>query len=155
MSNGKEHAYATKQNLRISVGFTVGWSLARAVGGSKPWEIGFAVGQILGHLVTPDIDHPYRTYEEQRIYRRSKLLGHCWVTYWWLYQVLHQHRGTSHWVVYGTAERFLYLLWLPIGLSWYFLGWEASLFWGWVFLGWVMQDITHLRLDGYLSFRRR
>lgn len=136
MAGGKYHAKATKRNLL--------WLLpvSGLVMTVEPTGVGIAVGAIIGHVLTPDIDHHYTTYEEYRVYRYSRLLGFCWWLYWLPYEKLIPHRGISHIPVVGTATRFLYLLWFPL---WYTH--IPYLFWVFVFVGWCIQDNKHLQLD--------
>lgn len=136
MAGGKRHAQATKRRLLWLLPVSgIGYLI-------EPQCIGLAVGSVIGHLLTPDIDHHYTTYEELRIYRYNKLLGFLWWLYWLPYERIVPHRGISHVPIVGTATRFVYLLWLPL---WYTEGY--GLFWFSVFVTWCIQDAAHLRLD--------
>ena len=142
MASGKRHARSTKRNLFWLLPSSTLLALL------EPSALGLGLGSILGHLITPDIDHHKFTYEENRIYRFSKILGTIWWLYWKPYEKIFAHRGISHVKVIGTLTRFLYLLWYPLfvdpaiwtdSVSW--------VFWMWVFVAWVVQDSAHLRLD--------
>lgn len=136
MAGGKRHAKSTKRNLKwmLPVGSIA--SLA------DPNCLGFLLGAIIGHVLTPDIDHHFYTYEEYRIYRYNRILGFLWWLYWLPYEKLVPHRGISHQPIVGTATRFFYLLWFPL------LYFDIpTLFLFYVFIAWAIQDFTHLRLD--------
>lgn len=140
MANGRDHRAATKRNLKwlafpslVAVAF-------------DPLAIGLPLGLIMGHILTPDIDHHWTTIEELRMYSYSRFFGRLWSIFWWPYQKLHSHRGYSHKRFIGTAGRFLYLLWLPVLLT-ADLGWQIWTFWMFLYIGWCWQDFTHLRLD--------
>lgn len=141
MADGKEHRAATKRNLKW---LTVP-SLAMIA--YEPLAVGFPIGLVIGHILTPDIDHHWTTIEELKMRQYSRFVGRLWSIYWWPYQRMHPHRGRSHTPFLGTLGRFVYLLWWPLLLtaSW---GVEVWLFWLFVFAGMCVQDLTHLRLDG-------
>lgn len=150
MASGKRHAKSTKRNLF--------WLLPSSIflAFVEPSAIGLGLGSIIGHLITPDIDHHKFTYEENRIYRLNKLLGALWWLFWWPYEKIFAHRGISHWKVIGTLTRFLYLLWYPLFYNSAIWTDTASwLFWLWLFLGWTVQDFAHLRLDRKKKKRKK
>lgn len=140
MASGVEHRAATKRNLKwLAVPSLVMIAY-------EPLAVGFPLGLVIGHILTPDIDHHWTTIEELRMKHYSRILGGVWSLYWWPYQRFHSHRGKSHTPFLGTLGRFLYLLWWPLVLtaSW---GMGVWLFWLFVFAGMCAQDLTHLRLD--------
>ena len=146
MANGKEHAKATKKT---------GWAISAVSAPMAvmlhPALIGFAVGAWLGHLITPDLDHHWKTHDEQRMRRWHPLLGWFWSAFWAPYQWTHRHRGSSHSWPLGTLVRFIYFLWAPLAATVFtvpqaWLFWSA-IFWAAVFWGWSVADETHYRLD--------
>lgn len=144
MADGKTHAVESRKTAN-----RVSWigGLAALI---SPLSIGFVIGVWLGHIVSPDLDHHFTTYDEWRIRRYNRLAGLLWSIYWWPYQKTHSHRGRSHRWPIGTIERMIYLLWLPIGASLYQWPGQALplfIFWLAVFTGWSIADDTHLRLD--------
>jgi len=141
MASGVTHARATKRNIIILGVPTVLVGTALYLDQTWAW-LGFSLGLVIGHLLTPDIDHHYYTHEEWRIRRWNKVLGLLWSAYWWPYEKLHSHRGISHTLFVGTIGRFLYLLWGPLLLSL-----DLWPFWLVVLAGWIVQDCTHLWLD--------
>lgn len=140
MAEGIDHRAATKRNLKL---LAVPSLFAVAY---DPLALGFPLGLALGHVLTPDIDHPWKTIEELKMYSYNPWLGRLWYAFWWPYQKTHSHRGISHRPFVGTAERFFYLLWLPWLLT-AGLGWQVHVFWLFLYIGWCWQDFTHLRLD--------
>lgn len=138
MANGKKHAKATRQTMWILFIVSSGIILYY----QQMYLIGLYVGAILGHLITPDIDHHWVTYEEQRIFRINRLLGWLWYCYWFPYQWAFRHRGLSHVLLIGTLSRFSYLLWYPV-IAYP----EHYPFYVFVFITWFIQDYTHLILD--------
>lgn len=136
MSSGKVHRQWTEVSLAA---ITVG--VAYSTG--DPILLGAVTGGLLGHWITPDIDHHAFTLEEQMIFRLHPLLGHAWMIYWWPYERLFIHRGLSHVILLGTLTRFVYLLWWPL---WKFQG-QPWLFWLAVGVAWAAQDAVHLLLD--------
>ena len=149
MSSGKVHAAA---NIAV-LGATL-----YLVSPRLPVDLaaGATVGAILGTLITPDIDLIGITHEEYRMYRWFGWLGGgLWWLFWRRYAETHSHRGRSHAPLVGTLDRWgyaairllplialaLYQLW-PMWLAWL----PAALC---AFGFNVLQDITHLILDGW------
>lgn len=65
---------------------------------------------------------------------------------------MNEHRGRSHNIPVGTAERFAWLYWLPLCLSFRHsddVVWLV-LFWLCVFAGQCVIDAVHLWLDGMI-----
>lgn len=145
MADGKTHAKSTK---KIAIGTTViGAALAVAY---HPILIALPIGAWAGHLATPDLDHHWKTYDEMRILRWNRFIGHLWILYWFPYQKFSAHRGLSHNYPIGTAIRLIYLLWLPVLLSFQFPQsfWPAIiLFWILLFCGWSLPDLDHYAKD--------
>lgn len=143
MPNGHTHALATTiSGSALTTASIAGTILV------NPVLVGVAVGAWVGHLCTPDIDHHLITTEERRILRWNKLAGVLWWLYWKLYQSRRPHRGISHTWPRGTAERFVYLLWLPVIVS--LLLWPdvfVVVFWCCVFVGQSCQDVIHIAMD--------
>jgi uncharacterized metal-binding protein len=146
MANGKQHAQATRKTGWVMTAVSVPMAVML-----HPTLFGCAVGAWLGHLVTPDMDHHWTTYDEWRIRRWNPLLGWLWSLYWTPYQWTHPHRGSSHTWPKGTFVRFVYCLWAPILLSAFAVPYLhpvwIGIFWGSVFFGWSVADETHFRLD--------
>ena len=146
MADGRSHARAA--------------FLVLAAGGAG-WALGQVPGPVLGGLalgwmVTPDIDLPGTTYEEERVYRLrlgclpiGLLLGLAWEWYWFPYARIVPHRSPwSHLPGLGTAARLLYL-----ALPYLVYGWAFGFpWWDWgvvlqVWAGMAVQDTVHLVLD--------
>lgn len=153
MANGKTHAAA---NL-VVLGVTL-----YVVAPRLPVDLatGATVGAILGTLITPDLDLIGRTHEEYRMYRWFGWFGGgLWEWFWRGYAATHHHRGRSHAPITGTLGRWgyvtirlsplialaMYQFW-PVWLSWF-----PALLMAFAFN--VLQDITHLILDGW-NYRR-
>lgn len=143
MAEGRDHRAATKRNLKRMI---VPSLILMAV---DPLAVSFPLGLVMGHILTPDIDHHWKTIEELRMYRYSRLWGWAWSLFWWPYQKLHAHRGWSHTPIVGTVGRFLYLLWFPLLLCLVYLGLSGWVWvmWGYFLVAWILQDFVHLRLD--------
>jgi uncharacterized metal-binding protein len=142
MSDGITHAhYANRAATALTV---VGVAAATY----HPLMLGIAVGGLLGKLVDPDLDHHWTTQSEQRVRRYNWMIGRLWSLYWTPYDWLHTHRGISHTWPLGTLGRFVYLLWLPVALSFQYIEFVPCLCW-WllVFVGMSVQDAVHLWLD--------
>ena len=109
---------------------------------------GVAVGAgcVLGVIVSPDLDVDGRTYSETVL---PTLLKWIWYVYWWPYSRMFKHRESSHWVIIGTAVRFLYLLGPICIMSRYIFGecffFNITMFW--VFVGLCVSDIMHITMD--------
>ncbi len=145
MADGKTHAKSTK---KIATATTlIGAALAVAY---HPILIAVPLGAWFGHLATPDLDHHWTTYDEMRILRWNRFIGRLWILYWQPYQKLSSHRGLSHSYPAGTVIRLLYLLWLPVLLSFQLPDpfWPAvSLFWILLYCGWSLPDLDHAIKD--------
>ncbi len=143
MASGRVHRAATKRNMKRML---VPSLVLIAV---DPMAVSFLLGLVMGHILTPDIDHHWKTIEELRMYRYSRLWGWAWSLFWWPYQKLHAHRGWSHTPIVGTVGRFLYLLWFPLLLCLVYLGLSGWVWvmWGYFLAAWILQDFVHLRLD--------
>lgn len=167
MADGKTHAQAGKAVLIIlSTTTGAGLGLAWYTGQQSDAMLalglvggGVLFGAVMGYLVTPDIDHPWYTVEEQRIRRR---FGEVALVLWhlfWLPFVAAKHRSrlTHSWPV-GTLARMGWLfLWAIVGAI--ALGVRdvsqevvagTILFALGCFIGWSAQDLVHLALDGLL-----
>lgn len=148
MSSGKVHAAA---NL-VVLGATL-----YVVAPRLPVDlaVGATVGAIAGLLCTPDLDMEEMTHEEYRMVRWFGWFGYLWSALWHGYAITHSHRGRSHAPITGTLGRWCYLairLSPLIALALYYLWpvwlhWFPALFMAFAFN--VMQDITHLILDGW------
>lgn len=138
MASGKKHAQATRRTLW----FLSFLSIALITYYQQVELVGLFIGAILGHLITPDIDHHWTTYEEHRMYKINRALGFLWQWYWAPYQWVFKHRGLSHVLFLGTLTRFTYVLWYP--LSAYP---EYYLVYIYVYVTWFIQDYIHLILD--------
>lgn len=138
MANGKKHARATRRTL-----WTLGIISTGLIIYYQQWEMsGLYIGAILGHILTPDIDHHFVTYEEHRMYRINQLFGTIWYYYWAPYQWAFSHRGISHIMLLGTLTRFIYLLWYPLMAYPQFV-----VVYVYMFIAWSIQDYMHLILD--------
>jgi len=149
MANGKTHAAA---NL-VVLGATL-YIIAPKL--PVDLAIGATAGAIIGTLITPDIDHHVRTQEEQRFYQWFGWLGGgLWQLFWREYAKTHPHRGSSHAPIIGTAGRWGYmairlspLIALALYQMWpMWSTWVPALLCAFLFN--VLQDITHLILDGW------
>lgn len=103
MASGKTHA-------RIAGVVAVGTAVA------SPWlaaeygadaAVGAVAGALMGYLVTPDLDHHFRTHEEQRI-KRIPIVGQYWLDLAAGYASRYRHRGVSHVLILGTVTRIWY-----------------------------------------------
>lgn len=158
MSTGIVHAQATHKNmLPLTIAALVGAVTVH------PAALGVIIGARLGHWVTPDFDVNHPIYTQRRLIQKLWLVGWLWVIYWWPYRQLMSHRGRSHRWPLGTLSRFVYLLWLPVTIGLHNLP-ELYIplflyFCGAIFLGWTVQDWSHLRLDNFfpynIGFRHR
>lgn len=138
MAKGKKHAMATRRTLWLL--FMVSGVI---IAYYRQWELtGLFMGATMGHLITPDIDHHWVTYEEHRMYRINRLFGTLWYIYWSPYQWVFKHRGLSHVIGFGTLTRFIYLLWYPLTLYP-----EYYVLYVCIYLTWFIQDYIHLILD--------
>lgn len=163
MSSGKEHAVATRRNglITSAVGFGSLLSLGLPT-------LGLVAGAWFGHWITPDFDlseeHPI--FVQRKIIQKHKILGWCLWAYWYPYAKLIPHRGSSHSWPIGTIVRMIYTLAIPAYLlvhtfpQWFppetVQQWYAFIFF--LFVGWSVQDITHLRMDGkfrIFKFKKR
>lgn len=144
MASGRTHARIAATGVACAI--VASHYIAVSLGGDV--AAGIVVGAVAGWLVTPDIDHHYRTHEERRIRRRLPVLGRLWQAYWAPYAVLLEHRGISHAPVIGTATRALYAFWwlwllpAPVLVAHVPLGVAA-------FGAWCVQDVAHLAADGW------
>lgn len=83
--------------------------------------VGILSGTMAGVLVTPDVDLPTKTYEENRVYRVNRWIGIAWQTFWTPYALIFRHREISHWHLIGTATRMIYML----GAAYIMIGYVA------------------------------
>ena len=170
MASGKVHARVATTVLITTAALAV----VNVAEGDSPILWGtLLAGEMLGLLLTPDIDLPGRTHEEWRLLKRLPIIGKLWLMFWAGYGQGFKHRGVSHWPIIGTATRLLWLfsplLLFNLGLAiMEGLGWADVYWWpgtgllmvpGAIWLaflaGWVIQDLFHLLLDGMLFPRRR
>jgi uncharacterized metal-binding protein len=148
MSDGITHArYAVRAATVVTV---------TAVGASllvHPVAAGLIVGAWGAWLAGPDLDHHMHTEDEARIFRYNRMLGRLWSLYWWPYQKMIPHRGRSHTLPDGTADRFLLLFWPLIVASLWLTptwgGWVVAV-WAAVLIGQMAVDAVHLWLDGLI-----
>ena len=93
MSSGKTHDYISSF---CTIPFTVALSQIYPAHAATA-----TAGYTLGWLIlSPDLDLP-QSRPSQRWLIFSPL--------WWPYQKTHRHRGFSHWPLFGSAERLLYV----------------------------------------------
>lgn len=155
MANGKTHALANLTVLAATL---------YIVAPRLPVDLatGATVGAILGTLTTPDLDLIGTTHEEYRIYRWFGWLGvNAWQLFWRGYAKTHPHRGSSHAPIIGTWGRWWYvvirlspIIALALYQLWpFWLSWMPALLAAFVFN--VLQDITHLILDGWKYYPER
>lgn len=156
MATGRVHEKAGQVTLVAGAGLTL---LAVA---DQPALVlpGFAfmAGLVNGFLVTPDIDLPTITREEQRILgvpAIGPVLGRAWVVFWLAYAKTFVHRGTSHFPIVGTFTRAAYQ-WAILGgvlFTWMTLDPSFRVPFPAVALiavylnGWMVQDHVHLMYD--------
>lgn len=117
-----------------------------------PVMLGIVAGGWLGRIVDPDLDiEDKHTQSEQYVWKYNKLLGVFWSAYWYPYGAARGHRGVSHTWPRGTAERYIYALWLPLAVTfWAFDLVPCLCWWLLVFCGLSVQDGVHLWLDSEL-----
>lgn len=148
MSDGVTHArYAAKAATVVTIAGGVASLLIH------PVVAGLVIGAWGAYFAGPDLDHHVHTEDEARIWRYNRLLGRLWTLYWWPYQKMIPHRGRSHTLPDGTADRFLLLFWPLILASLWLIptwgGWVVA-FWAIVLIGQMLVDAVHLRLDGLI-----
>lgn len=153
MSSGRTHAAA---NIAV-LGLTV---IAAPLTLPFPLAVGAITGALLGTITTPDLDLSTRTHEEYRIRKHlGWFIGGLWELFWMHYARTHSHRGSSHAPFVGTWGRWQYVfkrIWWLLAIALYFYGGYvlahlfvcfSVLFFTFVFH--VIQDLTHLALDGW------
>lgn len=142
VADGKAHAGIAALNVAISVPLAL--HLRTAYG--DPVALGVVVGAGLGWLMTPDLDLPLKTHEENRLERRFGILGRVWIGYWYPYSWM-AHRGVSHWPILGTLTRAGYAFWWlgPLG----YLEPLDPVFLAAVLAAWMVQDLYHLAADSF------
>ena len=135
--------------------------------------VGLVLGGIGGWLVTPDADHHVITEEEKR-WKDRPVVGPYMLEVWAGYGAKHEHRGRSHWHVWGTVSRMWYFArrfladWLLLAYVTVVLIGGGSLdgsmladlipylpdgpFFMALFLGWVIQDSVHIETDRVWSW---
>ena len=133
------------------------------------WDPLLLVGGGFGVLVTPDLDLPTKTHEEDRM-MMIPLFGNFWIAFWSSYGWWFSHRGISHFPVLGTLTRVFWLVrpFLVLGLALFFLEKnevirilvkpEEALIKPWMlvfFLGWTCQDLVHEIADVIVSDVKR
>lgn len=174
MPSGIEHAAMTRKAL-VPIAVASGLLF---YGYSEAAGLGLMTGGLLGLMITPDIDSPATSYEEQRIIHWNKPIGKTYSAFWSVYESLHPHRGLSHWPIIGTAGRFLYLF-IVLRLFLYLLGgfcydlWDSSCasylmethplslliifpeFFIWTFIGQCVPDTIHIIADRRSTARKR
>jgi len=70
-----------------------------------------AAGTLSGVLLSPDLDHDWRTESELILWRITPAIGIPWSVIWCPYQYLIPHRSPlSHWPLVGTLGRVLYVV---------------------------------------------
>lgn len=111
MPDGKTHAAATVGLFVIVSGF-VAWGNLSIY--EMPLEsVALPFGVISALIVNPDLDFGW-TRSHRVIYRYGgKLIAITWWLFWLPYSKVMKHRGHSHWIVFGTAGRVVYMLFLP------------------------------------------
>jgi len=145
MANGRTHA---AYSAPVATVITIACGIAAAT--VHPALFAPAIGAWAAHIATPDLDHEWTTYDEQRIYRLSPALGTVWRLYWMPYERLAAHRGRSHTLPWGTFDRFALLFWLPIAFTVWHWGALAMAWWTLAFAGQCAVDAVHLWLDGMI-----
>lgn len=142
----------------------------------EPWAgLGLALGSVGGWFITPDADHHVKTHEEDRV-EEWPVVGPYLQGVWAGYGSKYDHRGRSHWHVWGTVTRMWYfarrfmadfLFWAYV-VGVIFLGqvMDGELvaqvvlhlprggFLGFLFLGWCVQDSVHIETDRLWSWWR-
>lgn len=157
MSSGTVH---TKASLLLTGGF-----LFTAVWALDPSLIQYAVGSLIGVLITPDLDVD-RGFSGDRYIRQrvGKPVAWVWDRVWHFYRRSLKHGGElSHFPIISTLGRIVYLYFLLIVVphvvtylifspQWdirYVLGWYWEKLWvGWrVIFGLMGADTIHYFLD--------
>jgi uncharacterized metal-binding protein len=142
MSSGRVHANIAKVTAHVS-------SVALLYPES-PQKAAFALGMLVGVLITPDLDLPGITYEERRMLDINEKIGNLWMLFTKPYSKLFKHRGISHWLVLGTLTRLPYglLLLLPLWqLSRLVFSLNVEPLLLYIFAGWTLQDAIHIVTD--------
>lgn len=172
MASGRTHA-AVAWTLSIPLGVAGAYAYLT---GYPALGIGIGCGTLAGILVTPDADLEGTTWEEQRIYRLSTLLGLLWQWAWFLYARAIPHRGISHTPILGTLTRLIYIviffhimIWLVTGAWLHYcqiagcipqiirIPWGAidPQAWGGLVAAWSIQDLGHILFDRKRKTRKR
>lgn len=169
MANGVTHTTLTAVSTAACFYASVQWVNA----GMPDAGAGLAVGAVLGHFITPDIDHHHHTIEEKRIAKLfGKKAGRYWSAFWAPYEVLMKHGSwLSHVPVIGTGLRIIYVLLrlaqfiAPVILAFMLLDlytveqlsfhltslltFSHNNTLRWLFFAWCMQDTIHWAADGF------
>jgi uncharacterized metal-binding protein len=131
--NGKAHATATVALAACCLPFALVDARALSIG----------AGALSNLLVGPDLD--VLAGGVVRLKRAWEPAGELWEILWLPYAVIHEHRGTSHWPIYGTLVRALYLS--PLWALWAKFGtvpWAGVALWA---VGLALADLLHIIMD--------
>lgn len=91
-------------------------------------------------------------YRAKRLFTIFPLIGHviwgAWMGWWAIYGALHKHRGSSHWPVFGTVVRVLWLFpaWFALWHINFFLSLPWTTFLA-AFVGLAISDLGHWLRD--------
>jgi uncharacterized metal-binding protein len=145
MTTGKNHAKITLTStpfIALAVGAVTLDPIASVI---------TVIGSLTGLYVHPDLDIQYVTsnprtliHSHRKVLNTFGDLGWLWVALWWPYAKLIPHRSmVSHYPIYSTIIRLLYLGVLSFGL------WRLSGYYFWYFfIGLCVSDILHWLADG-------
>ena len=149
MANGRVHA---GDCLLIGI---LGGIIAESRGVPLLVCVAYGVGALAGILLSPDLDQDGLTNSETVVFRRSRILGHTFFIYWYLYAIVIKHRSPwSHFPILGTVVRVAYLsplwwlLFIKVGLPIPYLAIPAL-------IGLAVADLLHWLRDGMLFKKKR
>lgn len=155
MPDGKTHLKYWKRGLMPMVIASIFFSATM----KSFYPMLFIVGYFLGLFLDPDLDQMSITAAEGRMTRTFGIFGAIFVGYFLPYGYLFKHRGASHWPIWGTFTRWVYVM-LPFMGMWVYYG-DYNKFWIflspyfiWIFTGNMISDVIHIVLD-WFSERRR
>lgn len=150
MASGKTHAAIAKVTAHLSA--------VTLLYPESPTKAAISFGMLMGILITPDLDHHKKTYEETRLLKFNKKVGQLWMWYTKPYAKIFKHRGMSHWLIVGTLTRVIWLLPLLLPLYFYLrlaLPSEFGDLTIYVISGWAFQDAIHIITDIVSSWWKR
>lgn len=144
--------------LALLLGGAVSYFLCRDFFFAGIYGICSFFGCLLGVILDPDLDQEMVSSSEWFIVKipiLGLIISGIWVGYWLPYALLTKHRGLSHWPVFGTLTRVLWLIPAFFVIRWFLLGdlniqeWLFNLPCLCMFLGLCLADFGHYLRDYY------